>query len=74
MIRLMTMMMLAMTLLMKSDVVCAEEYYATKNGKKYHQAGCVLVKDKGLRALAVSEIEARKLLACGHCLRGRQKK
>lgn len=47
----------------------AQELFATKNGKKYHQEKCMLAKDKGLKAISKEEADQRKLLPCRHCFR-----
>ncbi|HOX54039.1 MAG: hypothetical protein PHI86_05210 [Candidatus Omnitrophica bacterium] len=48
--------------------------YATKNGKKYHQPGCSLIKNKETAGMSVTEAEAKGLTPCGKCVLKQQAK
>lgn len=48
--------------------------YATKNGKKYHQSGCSLIKNKQTAGMSVAEAESKGLTACGKCVLKQQAK
>jgi hypothetical protein len=59
--------MLAVTMLISSTFAFAEDVYATKNGKRYHKADCLLVKDKGAKAIAMEEAQKKGLKPCRRC-------
>lgn len=48
--------------------------YATKSGKKYHQPGCSLIKNKETAGMSVAEAESKGLTACGKCVLKQQAK
>jgi uncharacterized protein YcbX len=48
--------------------------YATQNGKKYHQPGCPLIKNKQTTGMSVSEAESKGLTPCGKCVLKQQAK
>jgi hypothetical protein len=59
--------MLAVTMLVSSTFAFAEDVYATKNGKRYHKADCLLVKDKGAKVITMEEAQKKALKPCGRC-------
>lgn len=50
------------------------QVYATKNGKKYHQPGCSLIKNKETAGMSVAEAENKGLSACNKCVLKQQAK
>ena len=54
-------------LLVSSTFVFAEDVYVTKNGKKYHKAECLLVKNKGAKPIALEEAQKKSLKPCHRC-------
>ena len=50
-------------------VVYADDVYVTKNGKKYHQEQCLLIKNKGAHKIALDEAQAKKLEPCQRCFK-----
>ena len=61
-------MMLAGMLVVGSTFAFAEDVYVTKNGKKYHKADCLLIKNKGAKAIPIEEALKRGLKPCHKCL------
>jgi len=47
----------------------ADAVFATKNGKRYHQAECPLVKNKGPEAISLKEAEEKGLTPCSRCFK-----
>ncbi len=64
--KVLTVMVLGV-MLMSSTFAFAEDVYATKNGKRYHKADCLLVKDKGAKAVSLEESEKKGLKPCRRC-------
>ena len=60
-------MMLAGMLIAGSTFAYAEDVYVTKNGKKYHKADCLLVKDKGAKPISMEEAQKKSLKPCRRC-------
>jgi len=46
----------------------AEEVYVTKNGKKYHSADCIFIKDRAVQKISKEEAMKKGLKPCGKCL------
>lgn len=46
----------------------AEEVYLTKNGKKYHSADCIFIKDRTVQKISKEEAMKKGLKPCGKCL------
>lgn len=45
------------------------DYYITSSGEKYHEAGCIFIKDKeNVRRLTIEEFESGKYEPCQVCL------
>ena len=55
--------------LLASNAAFAEEVYVTKNGKKYHQQACLLIKNKGAHAIDIKDAVAQGLAPCGKCFK-----
>jgi hypothetical protein len=64
--KVLTLMFMGM-ILINATFAFAEDVYATKNGKRYHKADCLLIKDKGAKAIALEEVEKKGLKACHRC-------
>ena len=45
----------------------AEDVYATKNGKRYHKADCLLIKDKGAKVISLEDAQKKGLKPCRRC-------
>ncbi|MBF0490389.1 MAG: hypothetical protein HQL15_07180 [Candidatus Omnitrophica bacterium] len=54
-------------MLVGSTFAYAEDVYATKNGKRYHKADCLLIKDKGAKPIAMEEAQKKGLKTCRRC-------
>ncbi len=65
--RVLTMMLVGM-LVVSSTFAFAEDVYVTKNGKKYHKADCLLIKNKGAKAIPIEEALKKGLKPCHKCL------
>ncbi len=59
-------------MIMSSTLVFAQTVYATKNGKKYHQAECPLVNKKSPVAISMEEAQGRGLTPCSRCFKQAQ--
>ncbi len=55
--------------LLANSVAFAEEVYVTKNGKKYHQQACLLIKNKGAHAVDMKDAVAQGLAPCSKCFK-----
>jgi len=64
--KVLTVMLLGV-MLISTTFAFAEDVYATKNGKRYHKADCLLVKDKGAKAVSLEEAEKKGLKPCRRC-------
>lgn len=52
----------------KQEKYC-EDYYITTTGEKYHEAGCMFVKDKkNVHRMTIEEFESGKYTPCQMCL------
>ena len=60
-------MMLVGAMLLSTTFAFAEDVYATKNGKRYHKADCLLIKDKGAKAVSLEDAEKKGLKPCRRC-------
>ena len=58
---------LAGMMLVSSTFAFAEDVYVTKNGKKYHKADCLLVKDKGAKPISMEDAQKKSLKPCRRC-------
>ncbi len=47
----------------------AETVYATKNGKKYHQAECKFLTKSSPMTIALAEAQKKGLKPCGACFK-----
>jgi hypothetical protein len=59
--------MLAGMVLISSTFAFAEDVYATKNGKRYHKADCLLIKEKGAKAISLEDATKKGLKPCRRC-------
>ena len=55
--------------LLASSAAFAEEVYVTKNGKKYHQQTCLLIKNKGAHVIDMKDAVAQGLAPCSKCFK-----
>ena len=60
-------MMLVTMILLSSSFAFAEDVYAKKNGKKYHKMDCLMIQNKGAKALSMEEATAKGLKPCRKC-------
>ena len=60
---------LSLVLLSVAGTSFAGEVFATKNGKKYHQAECPLIKNKGPEGLSLKDAEEKGLTPCAKCFK-----
>ena len=60
-------MMLAALVFVGSTHAFAEDVYATKNGKRYHKADCLLIKDKGAKPMSLEDAQKKGLKPCKRC-------
>ncbi|MBL8013582.1 MAG: hypothetical protein JNN05_07005 [Candidatus Omnitrophica bacterium] len=56
-------------MIMSSTMAFAQTVYATKNGKKYHQAECSLISKKNPVAISMEEATSRNLTPCSKCFK-----
>ena len=61
--------LLTAVMILSSSMVFAETVYATKNGKKYHHAECVLIQKRSPTAISMEEAQKRGLKPCGKCFK-----
>lgn len=66
--------LLSAVMMMTSTMAYAETVYATKNGKRYHQAECSLISKKSPVAVSMEEAVARGLTPCSKCFKQEQSK
>ncbi len=66
-------MMLAGMLLVGSTFAFAEDVYVTKNGKKYHKADCLLIKNKGAKPITMEDAIKKGLKPCRRCFSTKDK-
>jgi hypothetical protein len=60
---------LCMTFLTAATLSYAGEVFVTKNGKKYHKATCILIKNKNAAPIDEKEAVAKGLNPCGKCFK-----
>ena len=56
-------------MILSSTLVFAQTVYATKNGKKYHQAECPLILKKSPVAITMEDAQSRGLTPCSRCFK-----
>ena len=59
----------ALAVLLVSSAAFADEVFVTKNGKKYHQQTCPLIKSKGAQALDIKIVLEQGLEPCSKCFK-----
>jgi hypothetical protein len=50
-----------------ATTVFAEDVFATKNGKKYHEETCKFIQGKNAHKVELSDAEKKGLKPCGAC-------
>ena len=60
---------LGLMMLSTTTLSFAEDFYATKNGKKYHKADCLLIKNKGAEKISLKDRQDRGLTPCQKCFK-----
>lgn len=56
-------------MILSSTMAFAQTVYATKNGKKYHQAECSLISKRSPVAISMEEAASRSLTPCSKCFK-----
>ncbi len=65
---LLSVIMIGMMMLATTSAF-ADTVYATKNGKKYHQADCSFIQKKSPAAIAMEDAQKKGLKPCGKCFK-----
>ncbi|MFA5060640.1 MAG: hypothetical protein WC676_08465 [Candidatus Omnitrophota bacterium] len=68
MIKKMITLSLCVAVLSVSALAFAEDVYATKNGKKYHKAECVFIKNRDTQKIDQQAAVEKGLKPCGKCM------
>ena len=67
MMRKLVVLVLGVVFLSATTFAFAEDVYVTKRGKKYHQEGCLLIKNKGAKQITKKEALEKGLTPCQRC-------
>ena len=59
----------ALTVLLSSNAAFADQVFVTKNGKRYHQQTCPLIKNKGAQAIDLKTALEEGLQPCSKCFK-----